>query len=103
MESCSERRSNLALFNTLAVTGLLVESARGLKAFSPGFVALQEAYPRSCANPRRRRRKPGAWLPAQFHCSMTWTGEAVNQENSPSGAENPERRASRRWVRDLAC
>src|SRR5262245_54945119 len=50
MESFAQRRSSFALFNTSAASGILVESARGLKAFSPAFAAQREVYPRSCAN-----------------------------------------------------
>jgi hypothetical protein len=40
------------LFMMRANGGLLVESARGLNAFSPAFHANREAFPRRCANPQ---------------------------------------------------
>jgi len=84
-ESCTtngiffERRSSFALFNTSAAGGLLVESARGLKAFSPAFAARRGPYPRSCANSPCGCRKTEAGCQPSCAALWKWTGEPGNR------------------------
>jgi hypothetical protein len=97
MESFSEHRSSFALFNTSAASGLLVESARGLKAFSPAFAPRRRLCPRSCANSPADAGKPGlvASPPALLY---DMDRRASEPRNSLSGGDIPESWSSARYL-----